>query len=141
MCTVVFCPILRSDSDPFVLTCFRVTVLMAAMQVYLFESKSSSSLVSRAALHQFDFCMMIAEELRQTYWSADFLFTLFSHARRKLVGIQQMTSNGHPTPETEPVADTTTLPADIYWNMTAGANPMWVDWSQLSNLGLETYFE
>lgn len=58
--------------------------MIPAMQIHLFDCKSSSLLLRRVGNHKLDFCMLVLSELRETYWGADFTYLLFERAQKKL---------------------------------------------------------
>jgi hypothetical protein len=58
--------------------------MIPALQINLFESVSSDSLTRSIGRHQLDICMLVIEQLKRTYWAADFIYSLFTKARKKL---------------------------------------------------------
>lgn len=54
------------------------------MQIHLFDCKSSNSLTRGFGQNKLQLCMLVLQELRETYWGADFMYRLFEHARLKL---------------------------------------------------------
>ena len=61
-----------------------MTAIIPALQIHLFESVSGDSLSRDLGRHYLNICMTLLGELRQTYWTADFIYSLFHKARREL---------------------------------------------------------
>ncbi|KAJ5611175.1 hypothetical protein N7510_007894 [Penicillium lagena] len=61
-----------------------ITSLIPAMQVHLFDCKSSSQLQASLGRNKIQLCMLILDNLRDTYWSAGVMYRLFDRAQRIL---------------------------------------------------------
>ncbi|KAH8125663.1 fungal-specific transcription factor domain-containing protein [Trichoderma asperelloides] len=59
--------------------------MVPAMQVHLLNSTSAKPLVQRMGHHNLEFCLIVAEELRRTYFGAEILYRMFSYARKQIL--------------------------------------------------------
>jgi hypothetical protein len=57
--------------------------MVPAMQVHLLNSTSAKPLVQRMGHHNLEFCLIVTEELRRTYFGAEILYRMFSYARKQ----------------------------------------------------------
>lgn len=62
----------------------RVTAVIPALQIHLFESVSGDPTARYLGRHNLNICMFMMGELRQTYWAAGFIYSLFHKAVLKL---------------------------------------------------------
>ncbi|KAJ5647266.1 hypothetical protein N7490_003638 [Penicillium lividum] len=78
-----------------------ITSLIPAMQIHLFDCKSSSSLQANLAKNRLNLCLLFLESLRDTYWSAGVMYRLFDRARDILAnrnnGTQDLTTTQKST--------------------------------------------
>ncbi|KAF7556348.1 hypothetical protein G7046_g6331 [Stylonectria norvegica] len=76
----------KIDASGLMSTCqpMMVTAMIPALQIHLFESVSSDLVAKRLGRHHLDILMIMLSELRTTYWAADFIYSLFDRARKKL---------------------------------------------------------
>ncbi|KAJ6110383.1 hypothetical protein N7486_002618 [Penicillium sp. IBT 16267x] len=58
-----------------------ITSLIPAMQIHLFDCKSSSILQANLAKNRLNLCLLFLESLRDTYWSAGVMYRLFDRAQ------------------------------------------------------------
>ena len=58
--------------------------MIPTLQIHLLNSVSGDGVAKCLARNQLDNCMIMLRELRPTYWAADFVYLLFSKARRQL---------------------------------------------------------
>ncbi|KAM0449428.1 hypothetical protein ACHAO4_007446 [Trichoderma viride] len=58
--------------------------MVPAMQVHLLNSTSAKPLVQRMGHHNLEFCLVVAEELRRTYFGAEILYRMFSYAGKQI---------------------------------------------------------
>lgn len=58
--------------------------LIPAMQIHLLDCKSTNSLISSLGSNKLQLCMIVLENLRQTYWSANVMYRLFQGAHSVL---------------------------------------------------------
>jgi hypothetical protein len=68
--------------------------MIPAMQIHLFDCKSTDSLASGLAQNRLQLCMLVLIKLRETYWSAGVMYRLFERAQRIL---QESKANKHRT--------------------------------------------
>ncbi|OAL32686.1 hypothetical protein AYO20_07844 [Fonsecaea nubica] len=61
-----------------------LTAIITAMQIHLYECRSSRPLIHNLAWSKLEVCMMVVSELRETYWGANFAFKLFEAAKAML---------------------------------------------------------
>lgn len=61
-----------------------LTAIITAMQIHLYECRSSRPLVQNLAWSKLEVCMMVVSELRETYWGANFTLKLFEAAKAML---------------------------------------------------------
>lgn len=54
------------------------------MQVHLLNSTSAKPLVATMGRHSLDICMLVADELRKTYFGAELVHRLFSLAKTQI---------------------------------------------------------
>ena len=59
----------------------RITALIPAMQIHLYDLRSKSPLLSGLARNRLYLCMLVLSELRDTYWSAGVMYRLFERAQ------------------------------------------------------------
>ncbi|OQV04248.1 Fungal specific transcription factor domain-containing protein isoform 2 [Cladophialophora immunda] len=78
-----------------------IFALCPVIQLQLMNSIHPNSLAQQAAIHHLELYMLVVQELQHTYWSADFLFDVCSHAMKQP---QIATKRDHP-------ARTMTVPA------------------------------
>lgn len=58
--------------------------MIPALQVHLLQSISEDPFAKCLARNHLNICMIMLKELRQTYWAADFIHSLFSKARKQI---------------------------------------------------------
>ncbi|KAJ5669034.1 hypothetical protein N7462_010104 [Penicillium macrosclerotiorum] len=58
-----------------------ITSLVPAMQVHLFDCKSTNSIQASLGRNKLQVCMLVLENLRNTYWSAGVMYRLFDRAQ------------------------------------------------------------
>jgi hypothetical protein len=54
------------------------------MQIHLFDCKSSAPLRRGLGKHKLDLCLLVLQQLRNTYWSASVTYRLFARAQALL---------------------------------------------------------
>jgi hypothetical protein len=59
-------------------------LLVPAMQTHLMEFKSFDTLQSQAGLNKLNLCMMVMNEMRKTFSSAAFIYSIFRGAIERL---------------------------------------------------------
>ena len=90
--------------------------MIPAMQMHLFDCKSSNEVVQRFAPHKLEVCMSVMSELRRTYWGADFILKLFERAQAKL---REMDYESRPQPaEVSQPFPMNTFPQVTFENLT-----------------------
>ncbi|KAH8125632.1 hypothetical protein LI328DRAFT_151755 [Trichoderma asperelloides] len=58
-----------------------ITAMIPAMQIHLYDCKSSNSLIRGLAENKLQLHMLVLSNLRGTYWSADVIYRLFERAQ------------------------------------------------------------
>ncbi|OAL39415.1 hypothetical protein AYO20_01285 [Fonsecaea nubica] len=61
-----------------------IQAISPTMQMHLYEASQANPLSRQVGLQQLDTCMTVLQELRRTYWAADFSIRLFSEARSRM---------------------------------------------------------
>ncbi|KUJ13906.1 uncharacterized protein LY89DRAFT_590938 [Mollisia scopiformis] len=61
-----------------------ITTIIPAMQIHLFDCKSSVPLRRGLGKNKLSLCMLVLSQLRDTYWSASVIFRLFERAQTML---------------------------------------------------------
>lgn len=61
-----------------------ITSLIPAMQIHLFDCKSTSPLRRGLGKNKLNLCMLVLSQLRDTYWSASVIYRLFERAQTML---------------------------------------------------------
>lgn len=61
--------------------CNRITAMIPAMQIHLYDCKSTNSLIRGLAENKLQLHMLVLSNLRGTYWSADVMYRLFEKAQ------------------------------------------------------------
>lgn len=59
----------------------RITAMIPAMQIHLYDCKSANSLIRGLAENKLQLHMLVLSNLRGTYWSADVMYRLFERAQ------------------------------------------------------------
>lgn len=59
----------------------RITAMIPAMQIHLYDCKSSNSLTRGLAENKLQLHMLVLSNLRGTYWGADVMYRLFERAQ------------------------------------------------------------
>lgn len=59
----------------------RITAMIPAMQIHLYDCKSTNSLIRGLAENKLQLHMLVLSNLRGTYWSADVMYRLFERAQ------------------------------------------------------------
>ena len=59
----------------------RITALIPAMQIHLFDCKSTNPLICGLGSNKLQLCMLVLSNLRETYWSAGVMYRLFEKAQ------------------------------------------------------------
>jgi len=62
----------------------RITSLIPAMQIHLFDCKSSVPIRRGLGKNKLNLCMLVLAQLRNTYWSASVIYRLFERAQAML---------------------------------------------------------
>ncbi|KAJ5214910.1 hypothetical protein N7468_010589 [Penicillium chermesinum] len=62
-----------------------ITSLIPAMQIHLFDCKAGNALQANLGQNKLQLCMLILDNLRDTYWSAGVMFRLFDRAQKILL--------------------------------------------------------
>ena len=73
--------------------------LVPPMQIHLLNSTSGKPLIATLGQHALDVCMLVADELRKTYFGAELLHRLFHQAKRLLMNRK---TQQDPTGDTQP---------------------------------------
>ncbi|KAJ5536514.1 hypothetical protein N7513_009700 [Penicillium frequentans] len=76
-----------------------ITSLIPAMQIHLFDCKSSSLLQANLAKNRLNLCLLFLESLRDTYWSAGVMYRLFDRAQAILTNHNNNGAQGFNTPK------------------------------------------
>ena len=63
---------------------YRITTIIPAMQIFLFDCKSTEPLRRGLGTNKLNLCMLVLSQLRNTYWSASVTYRLFSRAQALL---------------------------------------------------------
>ncbi|KIV95672.1 hypothetical protein PV10_03296 [Exophiala mesophila] len=87
----------------------NLTAMIPAMQLHLYDCKSTRQLVRKFARSKLSECMMIVSELRNTYWGADFTWRLFETAQAIL---DSQISGEESLPARDERSSTINLPKD-----------------------------
>lgn len=77
---------------------FSITSLIPAMQIHLFDCKSSSLLQANLAKNRLNLCLLFLESLRDTYWSAGVMYRLFDRAQAILTNHNNHGARGFNSP-------------------------------------------
>ncbi|KAH6867801.1 putative Zn(II)2Cys6 transcription factor [Thelonectria olida] len=73
--------------------------LVPPMQIHLLNSTSSKPLIATLGQHSLEMCMLVANELRKTYFGAELLHRLFSQAKAQIMNRKtqkEATKNSQP---------------------------------------------
>jgi len=75
-----------------------ITTLIPAMQIHLFDCKSTVPLRRGLGKNKLNLCMLVLSQLRDTYWSASVIYRLFERAQIMLEKFNSK-SRGSTQPE------------------------------------------
>jgi len=90
-----------------------ITTLIPAMQIHLFDCKSTVPLRRGLGSNKLNLCMLILSKLRETYWSAGVIYRLFERA-------QLILGSSNPNVSNNAEKTTTSLPRPGFHSSSQG---------------------